>query len=297
MYVEQRAGTAAMEVNALAEAHVIHASTTTQYATALSTTASACLVLKENRAELGLNVPTPGSFPLAMETGRGGYFLSANGLGKGGRQEVWGELLAVRRWSAIAASLPGRTDNEIKNVWHTHLKKRMDPKEATQASKKRRRRKKKKRDAKNESEPERVNPQADADPGNPRCDVIEVSVEESYSGFSSAATTDSSAVSGDVTSSNMEAREEESYDSKEVAVIDESFWLDEAFSIDISTESMTLAPLEVPTSAAGAAVGEESLSSFSSTTGDDMNFWLKVFMEAEHLEDLPRINPADVQLI
>ncbi|KAH9625497.1 hypothetical protein KSS87_018356 [Heliosperma pusillum] len=30
------------------------------------------------------------------------------------------------RWSAIAARLPGRTDNEIKNVWHTHLKKRVD---------------------------------------------------------------------------------------------------------------------------------------------------------------------------
>ncbi|KAI7730465.1 hypothetical protein M8C21_000935, partial [Ambrosia artemisiifolia] len=29
------------------------------------------------------------------------------------------------RWSAIAARLPGRTDNEIKNVWHTHLKKRV----------------------------------------------------------------------------------------------------------------------------------------------------------------------------
>ncbi|XP_022748799.1 transcription factor MYB15-like [Durio zibethinus] len=29
------------------------------------------------------------------------------------------------RWSAIAAILPGRTDNEIKNVWHTHLKKRL----------------------------------------------------------------------------------------------------------------------------------------------------------------------------
>lgn len=29
------------------------------------------------------------------------------------------------RWSAIAANLPGRTDNEIKNFWHTHLKKRL----------------------------------------------------------------------------------------------------------------------------------------------------------------------------
>ncbi|CAH8313406.1 unnamed protein product [Eruca vesicaria subsp. sativa] len=29
------------------------------------------------------------------------------------------------RWSVIAAKLPGRTDNEIKNVWHTHLKKRL----------------------------------------------------------------------------------------------------------------------------------------------------------------------------
>eukprot|EP01018_Ginkgo_biloba_P030533 Gb_39852 [translate_table: standard] len=29
------------------------------------------------------------------------------------------------RWSTIASRLPGRTDNEIKNVWNTHLKKRL----------------------------------------------------------------------------------------------------------------------------------------------------------------------------
>jgi myb proto-oncogene protein len=29
------------------------------------------------------------------------------------------------RWSKIASNFPGRTDNEIKNVWNTHLKKRL----------------------------------------------------------------------------------------------------------------------------------------------------------------------------
>ncbi|XP_022970835.1 transcription factor MYB63-like [Cucurbita maxima] len=36
--------------------------------------------------------------------------------------KTWGN-----KWSKIASRLPGRTDNEIKNVWNTHLKKRLPP--------------------------------------------------------------------------------------------------------------------------------------------------------------------------
>ncbi|KAK7842847.1 transcription factor myb63 [Quercus suber] len=38
--------------------------------------------------------------------------------------EAWGN-----KWSKIASHLPGRMDNEIKNVWNTHLKKNLTMKE------------------------------------------------------------------------------------------------------------------------------------------------------------------------
>src|ERR1044072_349402 len=34
-------------------------------------------------------------------------------------------IFNVYRWSTIATQLPKRTDNEIKNYWNTHLKKRL----------------------------------------------------------------------------------------------------------------------------------------------------------------------------
>ncbi|KAK9758147.1 hypothetical protein RND81_01G210600 [Saponaria officinalis] len=38
------------------------------------------------------------------------------------------------KWSKIAAKFPGRTDNEIKNIWNTHLKKRVKDEEPNKKS-------------------------------------------------------------------------------------------------------------------------------------------------------------------
>ncbi|XP_072960258.1 transcription factor MYB30-like [Typha angustifolia] len=162
------------------------------------------------------------------------------------------ELLG-NRWSAIAARLPGRTDNEIKNVWHTHLKRRVALKQTPQE------RKKKKVESKSPTSLESNSPQRSLS------DELSTSVTES-----STITTSSSAANVGV--------KDESISSQEVGEIDESFWMSDALP-------MRSRGLEVCYD----GIMGEKCSSLGALNSEDMDFWLRIFMEAGDVKDLPQI--------
>lgn len=165
------------------------------------------------------------------------------------------------RWSAIAAKLPGRTDNEIKNVWHTHLKKRLakasDHTETALESKR-----------KNQVEEE-------------------MPIIQSYSSssvdlsFSDSTTTESS------TSSIAENNQQNSMESPnhELQEIDESFWT-EILQMEDNGEYNSIDSLMAMEEFSSDFVDETSLLPASSRDEDDMNFWLRIFLQAEEMPEI-----------
>lgn len=189
--------------------------------------------------------------------------------------------LIGNRWSAIAARLPGRTDNEIKNVWHTHLKKRLKPNRMAQQTKKRIQ-----VDAMIEKETTTHAPmQPNSGSMHSRFDdqrLRPASPDQSYSDFSCTAT-DSSTISRETT--NCVGVKEDNFSSQEFPLIDESFW-SEALSMDNFAEPMVdIKALECH---ATGPLGEP-FDSFGSSNSDDMDFWLRVFMDAADLPAWPQI--------
>ena len=169
----------------------------------------------------------------------------------------------IFRWSAIAARLPGRTDNEIKNVWHTHLKKRLEPtKPASQAPK----RKPKKQ--------QQQQPEAVTTLEGPTA-TVPVSAEQSLSTSTTSTTTDYSAAASSMENADtFTSEEEEDYQ------IDDSFWSETlAMTVDSSDDSGMQAE--------GSTFGASSAA--PSTNEDDMDFWLKLFMQASDMQNLPQI--------
>ncbi|MQL92040.1 hypothetical protein Taro_024657 [Colocasia esculenta] len=172
------------------------------------------------------------------------------------------ELLG-NRWSAIAARLPGRTDNEIKNVWHTHLKKRLKPKPTSPEPKK--------NSAAGKVESEPTSLQADVPPSPPQ----------------SSSTATANSFSSSTITTTTEETHEHAVDPPEkyLEIMDESFW-SEALSLDSSVTSMDCfmgsSALLSPTHGGGFAAN-------ASSNDDDLDYWLRVFMEAGELPMLPSL--------
>ncbi|KAB2009525.1 hypothetical protein E1A91_D10G176900v1 [Gossypium mustelinum] len=145
------------------------------------------------------------------------------------------------RWSAIAAKLPGRTDNEIKNVWHTHLKKRLKQYQTKPDNTK----KNLKSKTKIKSEPSTT------------------SHSESDEVPSSSSEVVSSIIDG------SDHREDNNMDTWECLVeIDESFWSDALSSDESQVPSLSTDNIMEPNY------------TFGENLDDSMEFWYDLFIKA-----------------
>jgi len=178
----------------------------------------------------------------------------------------------THRWSAIAAKLPGRTDNEIKNVWHTHLKKRLEPtnkpeQRGAQAAGAGKKHRPKRGGAKKATVP------ATTAPVSPERSAASSSVTESSS------MTEQEQEQGNTGSSPGFPKEESFTSSASDA---EEFQFDDTFWSE--TLSMPLESFDVPMEPS------DALGSSSVGADGDLDYWLRVFMESGDVhQELPQI--------
>lgn len=164
-------------------------------------------------------------------------------------------MILKSRWSAIASKLPGRTDNEIKNIWHTYLKKRVNCPNSSSFQERKRKLK--------------TNGPKSTLSSNITITTTKSALQSSFSAdqFSNSSSGTTTDVSSNLTS---DYSGDDQY-FLEIPAIDETFWSEELFQMEENTTKrprMDLMESEVM----------HLLSSSGGEMNDEMDFWLTVLL-------------------
>ncbi|XP_022721893.1 transcription factor MYB15-like [Durio zibethinus] len=189
------------------------------------------------------------------------------------------------RWSAIAAKLPGRTDNELKNVWHTHLKKRLKQYQIKPVTKQNPKSKPK---IKCESSDNISTIQSE--PGNSSSIPGQTPMWPQPSSSEVSSITDVTTATSDreVNNKAMKAENME-YSWEYFPEIDESFWSD-ALSSDNSSAPVNFGGVseefqsQVPSSSIDHVMEPDY--GYSQNLDDAMEFWYNLFIKAGGEQEL-----------
>ncbi|CAH1412393.1 unnamed protein product [Lactuca virosa] len=184
------------------------------------------------------------------------------------------------RWSVIATNLPGRTDNEIKNVWHTYLKKRLESHETTSHAPKRHNTKSK-RDSSNPNPEESIVSQCHAQPQQNSHDEEQlIYVQPSCSESSSETET--------TTNSFDVAKHEEI---KHETFLDDSFWSEtlsgEGDDIMESNPTTNISSVEFSSSPLKIIENEDIRHPYADCHMGSIDLWYDIFTRIEELPELP----------